>query len=291
MGWIPEYPSYKDYTFQKDDIEIKTWVNTLKMSKFIGVQKEEPAGMDPELDLRNFCSEIEDQGSLGSCTACAAIGLVEYYEKKAFGRYINASKRFLYKVTRNILKWTGDTGAFTRSTMGAMVIFGVPPEDYWPYDIDGFDIEPNAFCYSFAKEYQTIKYLRLDPPNFSRDSLLIRIKTNLMANIPAMFGFTVFQSIWEVDNSGHIPFPDPAERVLGGHAVVAVGYKDDIDIKNPINEEITTGALLIRNSWGKEWGEKGYGWLPYKYVIEGLAIDWWTILKKEWVNTGKFGIR
>jgi C1A family cysteine protease len=70
---------------------------------------------------------------------------------------------------------------------------------------------------------------------------------------------------------------------------VAVGFDDKLKIKNPTCGEATIGAVLMRNSWGTGWGDKGYGWLPYKYVTEGLAIDWWTLLKSAWVDTENFG--
>ncbi len=76
--------------------------------------------------------------------------------------------------------------------------------------------------------------------------------------------------------------------MLGGHAIVAVGYDDDIVIENTISDEACTGALLIRNSWGEEWGDKGYGWLPYKYVLEEEAMDFWSMIKQDWVETGRF---
>ncbi|MCP8310751.1 MAG: hypothetical protein L6N95_04130 [Candidatus Methylarchaceae archaeon HK01B] len=280
MGWLPDYPDYRDYTVEHEKIK--------PMVQKIRVEEPVTVGLPTSVDLRDWCSPIEDQGQLGSCTAHAGIGLVEYYERRAFGRHIDASRLFLYKVTRNLLHWTGDTGAFLRTTMGAMVLFGVPPEEYWPYTIADFDEEPSAFCYAFAQAYQPIKYLRLDPPAIQKDILLARIKTNLAAGLPSMFGFTVYQCISQASAEGKIPYPCPGEDILGGHAVIAVGYDNEMKIKNTTCEKETTGALLIRNSWGAGWGDNGYGWLPYEYVLKGLAVDWWTILKKEWVDTEIF---
>ncbi|MEM4233018.1 MAG: C1 family peptidase, partial [Thermoplasmata archaeon] len=90
---------------------------------------------------------------------------------------------------------------------------------------------------------------------------------------------------------GKIPFPTKNERVLGGHAVLAVGYDDRMEIKNPYGDASTTGALMVRNSWGMSWGDEGYGWLPYDYVLKELAMDFWSILKQEWVDTGQFVMR
>ena len=189
-----------------------------------------------------------------------------------------------------MLHWTGDTGAFIRTTMGAMVLFGVPPEEYWAYVIADFDEEPTAFCYAFAQNYQALQYFRLDPPGISRTLLLERIKALLAAGLPSMFGFTVFSSYSQASNNGRIPFPCNGERILGGHAIVAVGYDDNLEITNRNCGLKTKGALLFQNSWGTAWGDNGYGLLPYDYVLRGLAIDWWTLLKSEWVDTGKFKI-
>ncbi|HEX9317742.1 MAG TPA: C1 family peptidase, partial [Nitrososphaeraceae archaeon] len=202
-----------------------------------------------------WCSPIEDQKSLGSCTANAGVGMVEYFEKRADGKYIDASRLFLYKVTRNLLNFKGDTGAFLRSAMGAITLFGVPPEEHWPYDIEKFDEEPPAFCYSFAKNFQAINYVRLDPSGIQKDVLLKSIKNNIAKGFPCMFGFTVYNSIQQGGTTGKIPYPCDGEKVEGGHAIMAVGYDDKMAVKNETCDIETKGALLIRNSWGVEWGE------------------------------------
>ncbi len=282
MGWLPDYPDFRDYTEEHEDVS-----NILTPTGLIKAAKSLPAAVD----LRQWCSPIEDQGSIGSCTAHAGVGIVEYYEKKAFGKYIDASRLFLYKVTRNLSHWTGDTGAFLRTTMGALVLFGAPPEEYWQYKIADFDKEPTAFCYAFAQSYQAIKYYRHDPPGTAKDVLLNRIKKYLAAGHPSIFGFTVYSSLGQADNSGKIPYPCKGEKIEGGHAIVAIGYDDKIKIKNSGScGKETTGALLIRNSWGTGWGDAGYGWLPYEYVLKGLAEDFWSMLKKEWVDTGVFKV-
>jgi C1A family cysteine protease len=173
--------------------------------------------------------------------------------------------------------------------MKAMRLFGVPPERYWPYDPGKFDDEPTAFCYAYGQNYQAIKYYRLDPVGTSRQELLARVKEFIDKNLPSMFGFTVYSSINAARESGEIPFPNENENVTGGHAVVAMGYDDNKEIQNTgPHSKPTVGALQIRNSWGTNWGDGGYGWLPYEYVLQGMAIDWWSLIKNEWVDSGQF---
>jgi C1A family cysteine protease len=280
MGWIPDYPDFRDYTEKTEEVQGVIGVTQVLKKK----------SLPKSIDLREWCSPVEDQGMLGSCTAHAGAGIIEYYERKSYGRHIDASRLFLYKVTRNLMKMKGDTGAYLRTTIGAMTLFGVPPEDYWPYTDNEkkFDKEPPAFCYAFAQNYQAITYYRHDPPETPANTILNRVKTYLASGHPAMFGFSVYNSIEQADKSGKIPLPSQKEKIEGGHAVAAVGYDDKMKIKNEYAQKETTGALLIRNSWGEGWGEEGYGWLPYEYVLRGLADDFWSVIKKEWIDTGEF---
>ncbi len=265
MGWLPDYPDIRDVTFQSERVPSKLQAlgqpSVKQMLAKVGATTSAPAALPASVDLRPWCSPMEDQQTIGSCTAHAGVGLVEYFERRAFGKHLDASRLFLYKVTRNLLKWTGDTGAFLRSTMYALTLFGVPPEEYYPYNIADFDKEPSAFCYAFAQSYQAISYYRLDPPGTTPSNLLTQIKTYLANGLPSMFGFTVYSSISQANtNDGKIPYPTRGERVEGGHAIDAVGYDDNLKIKNTNPGGIeTTGALLIRNSWGTGWGSAGYG--------------------------------
>src|SRR5574337_447827 len=122
MGWLPDYSDFRDHTVERDELpqrlkELGQHDSVKAMLKKVGVAAP-PKALPTSIDLRAWCSQIEDQGDLGSCTANAGVGVVEYFERRAFGRHIDASRLFLYKATRNLMRVTGDTGAFLRTTMG-----------------------------------------------------------------------------------------------------------------------------------------------------------------------------
>jgi C1A family cysteine protease len=287
-GWLPPFPDLRDYT------EVQPEIAEMAKKLNLAPSREGTMALAASVDLRNWCSPIENQMSLGSCTAQAGVGIVEYFQRRAFGRHIEGSRLFVYKATRNLMQVTGDTGAWLRTTMGALVHCGIPNERYWPYTDakPDFDKEPPSFTYAVADNYEALRYFCHDPlgAGIAGKAVLASVKKFLAAGIPSMFGFWGFPSFSSTDVEGGIPYPCPGERAQWGHAIVAVGYDDKKKIKNTKCNKTTTGALLIRNSWGTGWGDKGYGWLPYDYVLNKLALDFWSLLSIEWVDTKQFGL-
>jgi len=168
-GWLPPLPDLRDYTEEVKDIP--------KMAAQLGIALEEEPDLPDSTDWREFCTPVESQGRLGSCTAHAAVGAAEYYQRRAFGEHIEGSRLFVYKATRNLMGVTGDTGAWLRNTMGALVCCGVAPERYWPYQIELFDEDPPPFVYAVADQYQAAKYFCHDPlgQDRPRDQVLRRV--------------------------------------------------------------------------------------------------------------------
>ena len=302
-GWIPPMYDPRDYTADHDEIAAIREKLHAKLSKnrpraFAAVVAR-AAAPPASVDLRPWCSPIENQGQLGSCTANAAAGVIEYFERRSSGKFLDASRLFIYKATRNMLGVTGDTGAWLRNTMAALVSCGAAPERYWPYTDQSpdFDVEPSPFVYAVANDYKAVKYFCHDPWNTvpNLQASLKSVKDYLVMGIPSMFGFFGYPSFDSSNQPGHIPFPTAQELTPGplghpsfGHAIVAVGYDDQKQITNPVNGVTKTGAFLIRNSWGTTWGDKGYGWMPYEYLLKGVALDFWSLISLSWIDLDQF---
>ncbi|BCL37796.1 C1 family peptidase [Nostoc sp. MS1] len=291
-------PDKGEELFSSLDLHIPVVMSDVYLRELSRLQKEKNSSkklyflLPTVIDLSFWCSPVRDQGSLNSCTAFAAIALLEYFENRNFGQIIDASPLFLYKAALKKMKAQGDAGASIRETMKVLALFGVPPEESWPYEEDRFDQEPEPYCYAYAQNYKSLKYFLLDYAGITTESLLFQVKAVLAAGFPCIFGLTLYTSVYEQTNyeKGYIPYPDAnKDKVVGGHTAVVVGYDDFKFIRCANRESYSRGAFLVRNSWGTEWGVNGYGWLPYDYVLAGLTSAWWSLLKAEWFDESNFG--
>lgn len=239
-GWIPDVPDQRDYLYK----EIKP---VIKLKK--------------KVDLSGICSEVEDQGSLGSCTSQALAGNLEFLDNKLDGVYADVSRLFIYYNERVLINSVDyDSGASLRDGIKTLKNDGACKERLWPYLITKFDFKPPLKCYNEAKKHRIVSYHRI--------SSLQDMLTCLTEGYPFVFGFTVYESFQspKVARTGVVNMPKKDEYTLGGHAVMAVGYSQN------------KKRFLVRNSWGKKWGMSGYFTIPFKY-LETLAGDFWTIRK------------
>ncbi|ANH82860.1 peptidase C1 [Niabella ginsenosidivorans] len=243
LGWIPDIPDARDFIYAAP----------------LKVLLKIPA----KIDLRKTCPPVYDQGSLGSCTANALGAAVEFGKKKKRKKTFRPSRLFLYYNERVMMNTvSADSGAYLRDGIKSLNKQGICPEKDWPYIESRFTQKPPASCYKAALKNQVLSYWRV-PVN------LLSVKGCLADGYPFAFGFTVYESFMtkKVANKGVMPMPDIAkESVLGGHAVLAVGYDD------------ARQAVLVRNSWNTAWGIRGYFWMPYAYISNtAYCQDFWTI--------------
>ncbi|MFV1963868.1 MAG: C1 family peptidase [Pirellulaceae bacterium] len=266
FGWQQSLPDYRDYL-----------PNSPRVQELLN-QLQQPSSPAPNnVDLREFFPPVSDQRDVNSCAACACTGLVEYFQRRTLGRTDRLAPLFLYKATRKLSGKGGDSGSDLRTTLKAVVHFGVPPLRLSNSDMQGFDQDPDAHLYSMTNEFRSMTYWRLDARDSPGTQTLARVRSFLAAGFPVVFGFPVTSLALENADILYRPETDP---IIGGQAVLAAGYDD-----RRLN--VTRGALLIRNSWGTSWGKQGYGWLPYEFIVERLAVDFWTVMRPDWLATGE----
>ena len=214
------------------------------------------------VDLRPQCPPVYDQGQLGSCTANAIAGALEFDAARQSLPVATPSRLFIYYNER-VIEGTvnSDSGAQIRDGIKSVAAQGDCPETEWPYDPSQFAVQPSLACYADAVKHQAVIYEAVDQ---NLDSL----RGCLAAGFPFVYGFTVYQSFESsaVEETGVVPMPGVLfDQPVGGHAVMAVGYDD------------AAQTFTVRNSWGPTWGDAGYFHFPYAYMTGNLASDFWTI--------------
>jgi C1A family cysteine protease len=213
------------------------------------------------VDLRLYCSTIENQGSLGSCTGQSIAGAIELLNKRN-GNPTDVSRLFIYYYERLMLGTINyDSGAYIRDGIKATNKYGASLERYWPYDIKRFKQEPINEAKIDAQQRKVTRYERVLNFNGCIDAL--------SNGYPVVMGFRVYDSFMtaSVAKTGNMPYPNTKrERLLGGHAVLLVGYNQ------------TKKMFIARNSWGTGWGDKGYFYMPFNVVTNtGMSSDYWII--------------
>lgn len=243
FGWIPDVPDQRDFYFKAPS----------------------PAKPLPPKKSLSF-DFVYDQGELGSCTAQSVATVYRFTEDEQDGSAPTPSRLALYYWTRKDQGTLGyDSGASIRGAMKAAAKYGMCRERLWPYSPERFKTKPSLTACGEAATNRMVStaYGRVTHSRYG-------LKLSLYSGNPVVFGFSVYDSFMsdEVAKSGFVPMPGLGERVQGGHAVVLIGYDD------------TKEAFLVKNSWGKRWGEKGNCWMPYAFVCDrDYCDDFWTIYK------------
>lgn len=249
-GWKPQLPDQRDRVYRPEGVTF----------------------LPPMIDLRPDLPPVYNQGNLGSCTANAIGAAVEYIRKKQGESQLFTPSRLAIYYNERSLEGTikQDSGAFIKDGFKAIARWGVAPEELWPYNdssivvgrkLPPFMRKPPTSVYRAGKLDLAISYEAIPQ---TRNLLMAALANGL----PVVIGFSVYESFEsnEVARGGVMPMPDMSEKLLGGHAVLVVGYDAQV------------GHWIVRNSWGEDWGDKGYFYMPIPYLeSSSLSSDFWVL--------------
>ncbi|HBN09878.1 MAG TPA: hypothetical protein DD435_14945 [Cyanobacteria bacterium UBA8530] len=227
--------------------------------RFSAVEDHPPLPLLPKVDLRNKCSQIGDQGNMGACVGWASAGFREILEIKNREKFEKLSPMYMYFKLREVENQIYlDVGSKISDVMPLFENVGISPEEYWPYDVSRFEIAPPPIADANAGRFKIQA-----PRSLAGRNIVKTMKYELTRGNPIIFGFQVFDNIYDVGADAVLPLPGPKNYIVGGHAVVAVGYDD------------SRRVFIVRNSWGTEWGDHGYFYMPYDY-FSIWGSDFWT---------------
>jgi C1A family cysteine protease len=247
LGWVPDLPDGRDLLY--------------------AAPLKPLAKLPEKIDLRKGLPKAYDQGELGSCTANAIAGALEFNQRKQRLKEIFTPSRLFIYYNERAMEGTieSDSGAMLRDGVKSVNKRGACKETSWPYDIERFREKPGKPCYAEGRKHQAIRYMRVNQS-------LAQLKGCLAEGFPFVFGFAVYESFMSqaVAKSGEVEMPRAREEFLGGHAVLAVGYDE------------AKQRFIVRNSWGSKWGKNGHFTMPYPYLVQSsLSRDFWTIREVE----------
>lgn len=234
-------------------------------------------------EISNLCPPVYDQGDLGSCTANAVAGALEIDQRKrGVSHSFTPSRLMLYYHGRYLIDQVDEDTGTSIAAAAKAIKYGYVPEEMWPYD-DGptrFKIQPGPDCYRIGlKLFNQAKVSYTYVPQ--EENI---IKGYLSKQQPVLFGIMTYDSLShrDVRQTGMVPVPSSGERERGGHALLMVGYDDREYVGDGLDKKPNPHYqhFIFRNSWGEKWGDGGYGYIPYKYVLnEDRAFDFWKITK------------